>query len=145
MIQCDKDFLDNGAILDFLQKDELSNIPDNLMKQMAPYSKDWTQPDRETLQRDQDPAELTREDQIFLETCYELHHYWKSRTRALVLTRTYQQDYAELIEKLTQVVKAADAVKGSESFRGVLDVSCLNLHGSLGVVTKEIIDYPFTW
>ena len=124
IVGCDKEMLDNPAILDFLLKEELNNIPDNLMKSMAPYSKDWTQPDRDQLQREQDPNELTREDQIFLETCYELHHYWKSRTRALVLTRNMQADYQDLIQKLTQVVKVADIIKASESFKGILDV-CL--------------------
>lgn len=122
IIGCDKDMLDNPAILDFLMKEELNNIPDNLTKSMAPYSKDWTQPDRDQLQRDQDPNELTREDQIFLETCYELHHYWKSRTRALVLTRNMQADYQDLRQKLTQVVEVSDLIKGSESFKGILDV-----------------------
>ncbi|KAF8427296.1 hypothetical protein EV426DRAFT_529656 [Tirmania nivea] len=122
IIGCDKEMLDNPAILDFLQKEELNNIPDNLMKSMASYSKDWTQPDRDQLQREQDPNELTREDQIFLETCYELHHYWKSRIRALVLTRNMQADYQDLIQKLTQVVKVADTIKASESFKGILDI-----------------------
>ena len=122
IVACDKDMLDVAAILDFLQKDELNNIPDNLMKQMAPYSLDWAQPDREQLVREQDINELTREDQIFLQTCYELHHYWKSRTRALVLSRTMQQEYQELVGKLTQVVKVADAIKASENFKGILDV-----------------------
>lgn len=122
IVGCDKDLLDNPAIMDFLQKEELNNIPDNLMKSMAPYSKDWTQPDRDQLQRDQDPNELTREDQIFLETCYELHHYWKSRIRALALTRSLQAEYQELIQKLSQVVKVADTLKNSESFKGILDV-----------------------
>ena len=123
IIGCDKDMLDNPAILDFLQKEELNNIPDNLMKSMAPYSIDWTQLDRDQLQREQDPNELTREDQIFLETSYELHHYWKSRIRALVLTRNMQADYQDLIQKLTQVVKVADTIKASDSFKGILDVS----------------------
>ncbi|KAI5804008.1 hypothetical protein DFH27DRAFT_480985 [Peziza echinospora] len=122
IITCDKDMLDNPAILDFLQKDEMSNIPDNLMKQMAPYSKDWTQPDRDQLQRELDPSELTREDQIYLETCYELHHYWKSRTRALVMTRTMLPDYQELVGKLTQVMKVSDAIRESENFKGILDI-----------------------
>ena len=122
IVACDKDMLDNPAIMDFLAKDDLTNIPDNLMKSLAPYSKDWTQPDRDQLQREQDPGELTREDQVFLETCYELHHYWKSRIRALVLTRNMQPDYQDLIGKLTQVVKVSDTIKGSDTFKGILDV-----------------------
>ncbi|KAF8471966.1 hypothetical protein BDZ91DRAFT_790995 [Kalaharituber pfeilii] len=136
IIHCEKDILENPAIMDFLEKDELNNIPDNLMKQMAPYSKDWTQPDRDQLQREQDPNELTKEDQIFLETCYELHHYWKSRIRALVLTRTLHQDYQELVGKLTQVVRVADAIKESENFKGVLDI-ILSLGNYMNDASKQ--------
>ena len=44
IIHCDKEVLDNNVVMDFLQKDDLCNIPDNTTKLMAPYSKDWTGP-----------------------------------------------------------------------------------------------------
>ena len=123
LVSCDKDILDNAAIMDFLLKDEMCNISDNLSKNLAPYSTDWTETDAEKQKRESDPNELRREDYIYLETAYNLHHYWKSRIRALALTRSLDPDYTELQGKLHQVVKVSDIVRGSKAFHGVLNVS----------------------
>ncbi|KAG0127944.1 hypothetical protein HOY82DRAFT_580374 [Tuber indicum] len=122
IVSCDKDILDNTAIMDFLLKDEMCNISDNLSKNLAPYSTDWTETDAEKQKRESDPNELRREDYIYLETAYNLHHYWKPRIRALALTRSLDPDYTELQGKLHQVVKASDVVRGSKAFHGVLNV-----------------------
>lgn len=121
IIHCDKDVLDNPVVMDFLQKDDLCNISDNTAKVMAPYSKDWTGPDagKETT-REQDPNELTRQDQIYLYTAFELHHYWKSRMRALALTRSYEQDYEEITEKMRAVVGVSESLRDSVSLMNVL-------------------------
>lgn len=142
---CDKDMLDNSAIMDFLQKDELCNISDNLSKNLAPYSTDWTETDAEKQKRDADPSELRREDQIYLETAYNLHHYWKSRIRALALTRTLDPDYTELQGKLHQVVKVSDMVRESKAFHGVLNVSHVaSSHPSGGcILTLERLHRSF--
>lgn len=42
IIHCDKEVLDNTVVMEFLQRDDLCTIPDNVSKLMAPYSKDWT-------------------------------------------------------------------------------------------------------
>ncbi|KAH8821478.1 hypothetical protein F5884DRAFT_88936 [Xylogone sp. PMI_703] len=120
IIHCDKDVLDNVVVMDFLQREELCNIPENTAKLMAPYSKDWTGPDANTENREQDPSELTREDQIYLQTAFELHHYWKSRMRALALTRTYETEYEEISEKLKQVVTVSESLRDSVSLMNVL-------------------------
>jgi cytokinesis protein len=78
---------------------------------MAPYSKDWTGPDALTTPREQDPNELTREDQIYLQTAFELRHYWKSRMRALALTRTFEPEYDAISEKLKEVVKVSESLQ----------------------------------
>ncbi|KAI5849628.1 hypothetical protein DFP73DRAFT_474000 [Morchella snyderi] len=122
ILSCDKDMLDNSAIMDFLLKDELCIISDNLSKNLTPYSIDWTEPDAEKQKREADPNELRREDHIFLETAFNLHHYWKGRIRALALTRSLDPDYTELQGKLHQIVKVADKVRGSKAFHGVLNV-----------------------
>lgn len=122
ILSCDKDLLDNSAIMDFLLKDELCIVSDNLSKNLTPYSIDWTETDAEKQKRESDPTELRREDHIYLETAFNLHHYWKSRIRALVLTRTLDPDYTELQGKLHQIVKVADKVRGSKAFHGVLNV-----------------------
>ena len=120
IIHCDKEVLDNPVVMDFLQKDDMCNIPDNTIKQMAPYSKDWTGPDAKEQPREQDPAELTRQDQIYLYTAFELHHYWKSRMRALALTRSFESEYAEISEKIQQVVAVSESLRDSVSLMNVL-------------------------
>jgi len=120
VIHCDKDVLDNAVVMEFLQKEDMCNIPENTAKLMAPYSKDWTGPDANKDNRELDPSELTREDQIYLQTAYELHHYWKSRMRALSLTRTFEVEYDETAEKLKQVVSVAESLRDSVSFMNVL-------------------------
>ena len=120
IIHCDSEVLDNPVVMDFLQKDDLCNVSDNVSKQMAVYSKDWTGPDAMNVKREQDPAELTREDQIYLMTAFELHHYWKSRMRALALTRTFEQEYEDVSSKLKQVVEVSESLRNSVSFMNVL-------------------------
>lgn len=120
IIHCDKEVLDNSVVMDFLGKDDLCNIPDNTSKLMAPYSKDWTGPDAMKESREQDPSELTRQDQIYLQTAFELHHYWKSRIRALALTRSYEPEYDEITEKICQVVDVSEALRDSVSLMNVL-------------------------
>ncbi|KAL6402159.1 uncharacterized protein AUP68_14625 [Ilyonectria robusta] len=112
--------LDNPVVMDFLQKDDLCNIPDNTVKQMAPYSKDWTGPEATKQNREMDPTELTRQDQIYLYTAFELHHYWKSRIRALALTRSFELDYEEINEKIRQVVAVSESLRDSVSLMNVL-------------------------
>lgn len=120
IVHCDKEVLDNIVVMDFLQREDLCTIPENLAKLMAPYSKDWTGPDAITSKRDQDPTELTREDQIYLQTAYELHHYWKARMRALTLTRTFEVEYDEISNKLKEVVNVSEAIRDSTSLMSVL-------------------------
>ncbi|KKY39470.1 putative cytokinesis protein sepa [Diaporthe ampelina] len=120
IIHCDSDVLDNPVVMDFLQKDDLCNIPENTAKVMAPYSKDWTGPDAMSVAREQDPAELTRQDQIYLQTAFELHYYWKSRMRALALTRSYEADYDEITEKMRQVVDVSESLRDSVALMNVL-------------------------
>ncbi|KAF2428043.1 hypothetical protein EJ08DRAFT_651133 [Tothia fuscella] len=120
IIHCDKEILDNVVVMEFLTREDLCNIPDNTAKLMAPYSKDWTGPGAASTPREQDPNELTREDQLYLYTAFELHHYWKARIRALSLTRTYEQEYDEISVKLREVVKVSNSLRDSVSLLNVL-------------------------
>lgn len=120
IIHCDDTVLDNAVIMDFLQKDDLCNISDNVAKQMAPYAKDLTGPDATVLAREQDPVDLTRQDQLYLYTAFELHHYWKSRMRALSLTRSYDVEYDELHDKMSQVVTVSENLRDSVALMNVL-------------------------
>lgn len=113
IITCDKEVLDSPTVMDFLMTEHLCNVPDNVAKLMGPYSKDWTGPDASKSTREADPNELTREDQIYLYTAYELHHYWKARMRALTLTRTFELEYEEISAKLKQVVDVSESLRDS--------------------------------
>ena len=113
IIHCDREILDNSTVMDFLQQEHLCTIPDNVAKLMAPYARDYTGPDALKTPREQDPSELTKEDQIYLSTAYELHHYWKARMRALALTRNYESEYDEVSSKLKQVVDVSESLRDS--------------------------------
>jgi cytokinesis protein len=120
IIHCDPKILDDSVVMEFLQKNDFCDIPDNTAKLMAPYSKDWTGPNPLESKREQNPEDLTREDQIYLLTAFELHHYWKSRMRALALTRTYETEYDEISAKLLEVSRVADSLRSSTSLISVL-------------------------
>ena len=120
IIHCDREVLDNNVVMEFLQKEDLCMIPDNTAKLMAPYSKDWTGPDASHSVRDQDPSELTREDQLYLQTAFELHHYWKSRMRALALTKSFEPEYDDIAEKLKEVVRVSESLRDSVSLMNIL-------------------------
>ncbi|KAH7125568.1 hypothetical protein B0J11DRAFT_309015 [Dendryphion nanum] len=120
IIHCEPKILDDSVVMEFLQKNDFCDIPDNTAKLMAPYSKDWTGPNASDSKREQNPEELTREDQIYLYTAYELHHYWKSRMRALALTRTYDVEYDEISNKLLEVSRVSESLRSSTSLIGVL-------------------------
>ncbi|KAJ5202356.1 hypothetical protein N7449_004435 [Penicillium cf. viridicatum] len=120
IIHCDKDILDNNVVMDFLQRDEMCSIPENVAKLMAPYSMDWTGPGAATSDREQDPSEITREDQIYLYTAFELNHYWKARNRALALTRTYEPEYEHISTRLQEVARVSESLRDSVSLMNVL-------------------------
>ena len=120
IIHCDREILDNNVVMDFLQKEDLCTVPDNTAKLMAVYSRDWTGPDALKTPREQDPSELTREDQIYLATAFELSHYWKSRMRALLLTRTFEGEYDEISKHLKEVVNVSESLRDSIALMNIL-------------------------
>ena len=120
IIHCDREVVANETVMNFLQKDEMCVIPDNTAKLMAPYGKDWTGSDALNTKTEQDPNELTREDQIYLHTAYELRHYWKSRIRALLLTRTFEPEYDEVSGHLREIVKVSESLRDSVALMNVL-------------------------
>lgn len=113
IIHCDKEILDNPVVMDFLQHEDMCVVSDNTAKLMAPYSKDWTGPDALKTAREQNPDDLTREDQLYLYTAFELRHYWKARMRALSLTKTFESEYDELSDKLKTVVSVSESLRDS--------------------------------
>lgn len=120
IIHCDRDILDNMVVMDFLQRDEMCSIPENVSKLMAPYSQDWTVPGAASSEREQDPVELTREDQLYLATAFELNHYWKARMRALALTRSFEHEYEYISSRLQEVVAVSESLRDSVALMNVL-------------------------
>ena len=106
--------------MEFFRRNDLCDIPENVSKLMAPYSKDWTGANAVKTARESDPDELTREDQLYLYTAFELHHYWKARMRALSLTRSFEVEYDEISAKLKEVVSVANSLRDSVSLLNVL-------------------------
>jgi cytokinesis protein len=143
IIHCDREVLDNNVVMDFLQKDDLCNIPDNTLKVMAPYSKDWTGPDALRSPREQDPAELTREDQIYLQTAFELQHYWKSRMRALALTRSFETEYDHISDKMKEVVRVSESLRDSVSLMNILGL-ILDLGNYMNDSNKQAIGFKLS-
>ncbi|KAL8932503.1 MAG: hypothetical protein Q9216_006808 [Gyalolechia sp. 2 TL-2023] len=120
IIHCDRDVIANETVMNFLQKDDMCVIPDNTAKLLAPYSKDWTGTDALRTETEQDPNELTREDQIYLHTAFELRHYWKSRVRALLLARTFEPEYDETSGHMREIVKVSESLRDSVALMNVL-------------------------
>lgn len=120
IIHCDKEILENNVVMDFLQREDLCSVPENTAKLMAPYSRDWTGPDALKTPREQDPSELTKEDQIYLATAFELSHYWKSRMRALLLTRTFEGEYEAVSKHLKEIVTVSESLRDSVALINVL-------------------------
>lgn len=143
VIHCDREILDNEQVMDFFQKEDLCTIPDNVAKIMAPYSKDWTGADALGTTREQDPSELTREDQIYLYTAYELHHYWKARMRALVLTRTFEPEYDEISAKLKQVVDVSESMRDSVKLVGVFG-TILDIGNYMNDPNKQAVGFKMS-
>ncbi|KAF3920359.1 hypothetical protein ABW20_dc0101868 [Dactylellina cionopaga] len=122
IMQCEKQIIEDDAIMEFFQTEDLCNVPDLVMKQMTPYGVDWSRTDVDPQNRDTDPNELSREDQIYLETFFNCSRYWKVRMRALNLVRNLEGDYNDLVSKLDQVIEASDAVTNCVNFKRVLEL-----------------------
>ncbi|KAK2811815.1 hypothetical protein FQN50_001853 [Emmonsiellopsis sp. PD_5] len=143
IIHCDPDILQNNVVMEFLQRDELCSIPENTAKAMAPYSKDWTGPDAATSTRDQDMNELTREDQVYLQTAFELNHYWKARMRALQLTRTFEADYDDISTKLQDIVRVCESLRDSVSLMNVLGL-ILDIGNFMNASNKQAVGFKLS-
>ncbi|KAL6018114.1 hypothetical protein ACI3LY_001408 [Candidozyma auris] len=120
ILRCDKDSLANPAILEFLGKDEITEVSNSLARNLEPYSTDYTS--EEISKPEKDPSELQRPDRIYLELIYNLQHYWKSRVRALKTIVNYEKDYDDLVTKLRSLDDAVDKIKHSKHLRSVFDI-----------------------
>lgn len=120
VLRCDKDIMENAAVLEFLAKDEIVEVPNSLAISLQPYS--TTYDSEEIMKPEKDPNELQRPDRIYLELIYNLQHYWKSRIRALKTMSSYERDYEDLVKKLRSIDSAVSSIKESKHLRSVFDI-----------------------
>lgn len=143
IIHCDREVLDDPVVMDFLQKEDMCNISENVAKLMAPYSRDWTGPIGSTETTEQDPSELSREDQIYLQTAFELHHYWKSRMRALALTRNFESDYDHVSDKLKTIIRVSESLKNSTLLPHILGL-ILDIGNYMNDPSKQALGFKLS-
>ncbi|KAH3682205.1 hypothetical protein WICPIJ_006826 [Wickerhamomyces pijperi] len=115
VLHCHPEVLENVSVLEFFQKDDLCSVPSTLMKKFQPYVTDYSK----GTEPQEDPTKLDRSDRIFLELCVNLRHYWRSRARALLVIRTYERDYYDLLTKLQKVDDSIKAIKQSENLKSL--------------------------
>lgn len=117
VLHCDKDILGNISVLEFFNSDALNEVSDTLARKFAPYKTDFIH----NKPPSKSPDELERPDRIYLEIL-NMGHYWKLRSRALLLVQTYQKDYIDLLKKLQSVEEASKCIGASESLKNVLGI-----------------------
>ncbi|KAI5950865.1 hypothetical protein KGF54_003939 [Candida jiufengensis] len=118
ILRCNSDILENISVVEFFNNDALIEISEGLSKNLSPYSSDPRSKDKPS----KDLNELERADRLFLELCYNLRHYWRARSKALLFAQTYQKDYQDLNMRLNLIDLGIDCLKNSENFRNVLSV-----------------------
>lgn len=118
VLTCSPEILENISVLEFFNSDALFEFSDNIFRNLAPYSTD----PRNNKKPMKDPEELERADRIFLELCFNLRHYWRPRSRALLFTQTYRKEYIDLMKRLSIVDEANACLKKSDSLQNVLGI-----------------------
>lgn len=119
VLHCDKDVLDNVTVLEFFNSDILSEFNESTLRNFKPYSWEVSKPDSKPKK---DPQELDRPDRLYLELCFNLRHYWKSRSRALLLIHTFSKDYLDMLRKIRIIDDANEKIRNSDSLRNVLGI-----------------------
>lgn len=115
VIKCNFDVLSNISVLEFFNKNELSSPSNNVLKNLMPYSTDYLN----GKPSEKDVTELARADRIYVELCVNLRHYWRSRSRALLVIKTYEKDYHDLVSKIQRVDDSVKAIRDSKSLKNL--------------------------
>lgn len=134
ILTCSRDVTTNSAVLEFLGKDSIVEIPNNLAKNLAPYSTDYTA--QEIMKPEKDPSELQKYDRIYLELMYNLQHYWKSRIRSLKVVQLYEKDYEDLVAKLREIDETIEGIKLSQQLKPLFSI-ILTVGNYLNDTTKQ--------
>lgn len=118
ILHCEEEILENTSVLEFLNSDSLGEITDSIIRNFLPYSHDLSKADSHPLKS---ADELERPDRVFLEI-FNMRKYWKSRSRAVLLTQTFKKDYHDLLTKLELIDEATKSIRSSESLKNVLGI-----------------------
>lgn len=124
ILHCSPEILNRPKIMELLGKQELCDIPNTLGKNLEPYSTEWNSKGIVS-KPDKDPNELARPDRIYLETIYNLNHYWRSRMRILNLITTFKEDYEIINDQLNKVEEASRSIEDSDSLKMLFEVILL--------------------
>ncbi len=120
VLRCDKSVLELPNVIEFLSKQELSEIPNGLARNLEPYRTIWAKGFEKSPEKD--PNELHRSDRIYLELFYNLQDYWPSRMRAIRVITSYEKEYNDLVHKLRLIDEATDHIQNSQHLRKVFDI-----------------------
>jgi hypothetical protein len=115
VLKCDSDVMESISVLEFFNKDELCTVSSNILKNLKPYSTDFIlgkAPEK-------DITQLERADRIYVELCVNLRHYWRSRSRGLLVIKTYEKDYHDLVAKIQRVDDSVKAIKNSKALKNL--------------------------
>lgn len=110
---CSDEVMDHITILEFFNSPQATEIPVSLARSLQPYS--GSNPEK-------DPNELARSDRIFLELPFNLQHYWSIRSKALLMSKTYEAEHHTLFQKLRILDSACDQVLNSKNFHQLMSV-----------------------
>lgn len=116
ILHCDKDIIDNISVLEFFTSDIFNDFSESKFRNFVPYSQDLSDPESTPSKPSDD---LDRPDKVFLQI-YNMRHYWKSRSRALLVTQTHKKDFEDLKQKLTMIDSTVKAIRDSENLKHVL-------------------------
>lgn len=124
ILHCSPEITGKAKIMELLGKSELCEISNTLGKNLEPYSTEWNS-EGIVSKPDKDPNELARADRIYLETFFNLNHYWRSRMRVLNLIYSFKEDYSIISEQLSKVEKATQSIEGSDALKQLFEVILL--------------------
>lgn len=116
ILHCDKDIIDNVSVLEFFTSEIFNDFSESKFRNFVPYSHELNNPESKPAKPSDD---LERADKVFLEI-YNMRHYWKSRSRALLVTQTHKKDFEDLKSKLTMIDNTVRAIRESENLKHVL-------------------------
>lgn len=116
VLHCENEVVKNQSVLEFFNKEDLTNISQSVKKNFEPYSTNILTGEGPT----KDVSELERADRIFLELCYNLRSYWRARMRCLLILLTYEKDYYDILYKLQKIDDATRAIRNSKRLKELL-------------------------